>query len=119
MMGEGNNYVFVYKSNLFLKKPGVSNSDTFNVPGSAGCAGVDPSIDNSPMSLFRSHSDASPPALDKLASSAVDVVTVTRSPVVGGSIGTFTGVVATEGTGDAVGDGVVAGTVAAVVATGD
>lgn len=43
---------------------GVSNSDAFNVPGSAGNAGRDPSIDASPKSLFVSTSDtpsSSPP----------------------------------------------------------
>lgn len=40
-------------------EPGVSNNETFKVPGSAGRAGFEPSIEFSMISLFVSPSDDS------------------------------------------------------------
>lgn len=44
---------------VFFVLPGVSRRDALSVPGSAGSAGFEPSIDSSPMSLLASPSDDS------------------------------------------------------------
>lgn len=61
---------------------GVSNSDAFSVPGSAGSAGRDPSIDASPKSLFVSASDE-PSSSPAMVVTFVGVVAFTAEGVVG------------------------------------